>query len=78
MGCQDLIDTVYHVCANLTLPDGYFFDPLFKLDGGWDTNLDAMKINVEKCGCNSASLGTPLSALAMVLALVVAVGLALG
>ncbi len=73
-----MIDTVYHVCDNVTLPDGYYFDPLFNLDGGWSENLDAMKINVERCGCNSASLGTPLSALALALALLATVGLALG
>jgi len=58
-GCQDLIDTVYWACAEIEIPDGYYFDPINELDGVWEDNLGIFKINVERCGCNSASKGLP-------------------
>ena len=54
IGCQELIDTLYWSCAEVTLPDGYYFDPKYELEGTWETAQDTMKINVERCGCNSA------------------------
>ena len=77
VGCQDLIDTVYYVCDGVTMPDGYYFDPTFQLTGSFIDNLDDMKINVERCGCNSASKGTAMSVLSMFLVLVVAIWMVL-
>ena len=72
-GCQDLIDTLYWSCAEVSMPDGYYFDPQNNLDGLWDENLSQMKINVERCGCNSASKGATVSAAVFALAIGAAV-----
>lgn len=54
-GCQLLIDNMYHLCNEQCLPPAYFFDPQMTLAGCFQDNLDAIKIKVERCGCNSAS-----------------------
>ena len=76
-GCQDLIDTLYWSCAEITIPDGYYFDPKNTLDGLWDDSLEQMKINVERCGCNSASKGSAMSTAALGVAIIAAVMMAL-
>ena len=53
-GCQLLIGRLYHVCDKQCLPPGYFFDPQMTLGGCFRDNLDALKIKIERCGCNSA------------------------
>ena len=53
-GCQDLINRMYWACTEVCLPDGYYFDPNKMLSGCWEDNETAMKINVERCGCNSS------------------------
>ena len=54
-GCQDLINRMYWACTEVCLPDGYYFDPNKMLSGCWEDNEASMKINVERCGCNSSS-----------------------
>ena len=55
VGCQDLINRMYWACTEVCLPDGYYFDPNKMLSGCWEDNEASMKINVERCGCNSSS-----------------------
>jgi len=71
-GCQDLIDTVYHACDQIELPDGYYYDPINELSGVWEDNLVQYKINVERCGCNAAFKGTPISLMLVFMATMVA------
>jgi len=71
-GCQDLIDTVYWACAEIDMPDGYYFDPINELSGVWEDNLDTFKINVERCGCNSATRGLSGSLILVVFVTIVA------
>jgi len=73
VGCQDLIDTLYWSCAGVTLPDGYYFDPNNNMEGSWNSNLGAMKINVERCGCNNAFKGATINVTVLLLSLIVAV-----
>ena len=72
-GCQDLIDTLYWSCAEVALPDGYYFDPVNSLQGSWEPNLDAMKVNVERCGSNNAFKGATVSVAAIIMALATAI-----
>jgi hypothetical protein len=51
-GCQNLIDKLYINCDNVCLPDGYYFDPQWELQGCWKDNIKKVKIKVERCGCN--------------------------
>lgn len=55
VGCQDLINRMYWACTDVCLPDGYYFDPNKMLSGCWEDNEALMKINVERCGCNSST-----------------------
>ena len=52
-GCQLLIDGLYHVCAGICLPDGYYYDPQSLMPGCFKDNTDMIKMAVERCGCNS-------------------------
>ena len=54
VGCQQVIDDVYHMCNGICLPDGYYFDPESQLEECFAANRAAMKIGVERCGCNAA------------------------
>ena len=52
--CQALIDQVYVTCDDICLPDGYYFDPQSTMSGCFKSNLPELKIQIERCGCNSA------------------------
>lgn len=52
-GCQIIIDGLYHVCDNICLPDGYYFDPDSKLEGCFPAIKAQFKIAVERCGCDA-------------------------
>lgn len=77
VGCQLLIDTLYWSCAEVTLPDGYYFDPKNTLEGTWELAQAEMKINVERCGCNSALRSFEVSKASLFFACVLALFLAL-
>eukprot|EP01041_Mallomonas_annulata_P004431 gene4431-8832_t len=55
VGCQTLIDVLYRVCDNICIPDGYYFDSASLLQGCWSDNENEIKIQVERCGCNSSN-----------------------
>ena len=39
-----------------TLPEGFFYDPEDTITGTWNDEVEqAIKIAVEKCGCNGAA-----------------------
>ena len=41
--------------APKTMPDGFFYDPEDKISGKWGSEVEqAVKIAVEKCGCDGA------------------------
>ena len=41
--------------APKTMPEGYFYDPEDSISGKWSPSVEmAVKIAVEKCGCNGA------------------------
>eukprot|EP01039_Chlorochromonas_danica_P001100 gene1100-1195_t len=60
-GCQDLVKRVYYRCDGVCLPNGYYFDPQWDLDGCWGEVKSQVKIKVERCGCNAASSSLPFS-----------------
>ena len=76
VGCQDLIDTLYWSCADVDIPDGYYFDPKYTLDGAWNSIVTTMKINVERCGCNAAFKQATLSLATIAAATIVSLYLA--
>ena len=42
------------------MPDGFFYDPLDTIAGKWtDEVQQAVKISVERCGCNAGSALRP-------------------
>ena len=70
--CQDLIDDLYYYCSGKPgflfvaaerpkrMPDGFFYDPLDTIAGKWtDEVQQAVKIAVEKCGCNAGAALRP-------------------
>ena len=69
VGCQQVIDDVYHMCNGICLPDGYYFDPESRLQECFAENRAAMKIGVERCGCNAAFRLSGAASLAFVLLL---------
>lgn len=81
--CQDLVDEMYHFCSGekgfffmpderpKRMPDGFFYDPLDTISGKWtDEVQNAVKISVEKCGCNAGTALGPRTGLAFAAALV--------
>ena len=65
--CQYLVDQLFKSCRGekktwpwpdekpKTAPPGYFFDPEETLSGTWSESIEsALKIKIERCGCNSA------------------------
>merc|ERR1712005_46677 len=47
-GCQDLIDKLYSACEDVTMPDGWYFDPDGQLTGRWRYEIrEQLKIEVE-------------------------------
>jgi hypothetical protein len=70
--CQDLVDELYNYCSGKKgvlfipderpkrMPDGFFYDPLDTIAGKWtDEVQQAVKISVERCGCNAGSALRP-------------------
>jgi hypothetical protein len=55
--CQDYVNKVYNFCDGICLPHNYYFTKDQSLMGCWSDVVDAMKIEVEKCGCSSAMRG---------------------
>ena len=67
--CQDLVDELYAFCAGQKgflffvpaekpkrMPDGFFYDPDDTIAGKWTAEVQqAVKIAVEKCGCDAAA-----------------------
>lgn len=53
--CQAQLDLVKTACEGVCLPDGYFFDAASTLNGCWDDIKRQISIEMERCGCNSAS-----------------------
>ena len=86
MDCQVYVDQLYEYCRGKkgflffvpeqkpkTLPEGFFYDPEDTITGTWNDEVEqAIKIAVEKCGCNGAA-GSRAS---LVLAAVVAIAAA--
>ena len=86
MDCQVYVDQLYEYCRGKkgflffvpeqkpkTLPAGFFYDPEDTITGTWNDEVEqAIKIAVEKCGCNGAA-GSRAS---LVLAAVVAIAAA--
>jgi hypothetical protein len=69
MDCQTYVDQLYEYCRGKkgflffvptqkpkTLPEGFFYDPEDTITGTWNDEVEqAIKIAVEKCGCNGAA-----------------------
>ena len=69
MDCQAYVDQLYEYCRGKkgflffvptqkpkTLPEGFFYDPEDTITGTWNDEVEeAIKIAVEKCGCNGAA-----------------------
>ena len=69
MDCQVYVDQLYEYCRGKkgflffvpeqkpkTLPEGFFYDPEDTITGTWNDEVEqAIKIAVEKCGCNGAA-----------------------
>lgn len=53
--CQAQLDILKVACNDVCLPDGYFFDAASTLNGCWEDIERQIGIEMEKCGCNSAS-----------------------
>ena len=53
--------------------DYFYFDPNNNMEGSWNSNLGAMKINVERCGCNNAFKGATINVTVLLVSLIVAV-----
>ena len=53
-GCQELVDTLYLNCDEMCLPDGYYYDSAFNIEGCWNEAKPQVKIGVERCGCDAA------------------------
>lgn len=79
--CQDLVDQLYKACKAKkhawpvpdekakTMPDGYYFDPEDTIKGTWGKSVEAaVKIAVEKCGCDAGVRTRPPLALTLALA----------
>ena len=42
------------------MPDGFYYDPLDTITGKWTDEVErAVKISVEKCGCNAGTARAP-------------------
>jgi hypothetical protein len=69
LDCQTLVEELYAFCSGKegflffvpaqepkTLPEGYFYDPEDTITGTWNDEVElAVKIAVEKCGCNGSA-----------------------
>lgn len=53
--CQPLIDALYQQCDKVYAPQDYYFDPAKQLNGYFNDNRDALRIQAARCGCSTAS-----------------------
>jgi hypothetical protein len=67
-GCGALVKKLYRNCANVCLPDGYYFDPRSELQGCWEDEANAKEISIQvnRCGCNYASATAVINSLLVV------------
>ena len=66
-----MIDELYLLCAGVTLPDGYFFDPDRTIKGAWGEEVKAeLKVSIERCGCDSAPASVKLSAIIILITVI--------
>lgn len=56
-GCQKWVSKLWKNCGHVCLPDGYYFDPSESISGCFEDpdNNQALFIQANRCGCNSAS-----------------------